>query len=495
MAMEIIINLKVKWSGSDVIVTPVDPVIIFDPVVITEPVGDFIDFTQSYYDSFVNGSATLNLEAGHKYRVNTLKKMDMDGEIRINRMGLGVNPLLVIGKENYRPYIDQGEDDALFNLINGTFISDAVDICLAPQLSNVNERHSPAFFTSSQNPKAKWTAIVKDCNTQAFGRNGGLGIGTVYGGESENHVAFINVQHGGQNLMQVKNPYPESVLYITLQDVSTDYANPDEWQKRAHLTTAILNPNDNVLSLTGSLPISCIYGHFFNTDIGANRSTIANIGRFTFIIDTVGAVINDYKVILRPAPKKGDTVTFKGGRAFFFGKEPHAGDTFSVGTKSFSIVRKLKTEWDEWTNEWNQGKNPKLRFSPQCWLENSFDQPDGDYTLTDYNSTFDLYDIDQPVYLVFKSDYDFGTKVDSKFGEANIINSRPDHIAYNHDSISLWAKNVSLQGYYRQSTNGFGKTLGYNMVNCTGFNGEFKAPVQIKTDNTMPERIKNLLFK
>ena len=493
MATKISISLNLKFNGEAITIPPLSPLPVdIDPVVITEPVGDFIDFTNTYYNSFKNGSGVLNLEAGKKYRVNTLKKVDMDGDIRINAIGSGARPLLVIGKENYIPYVDQGEDDALFNLINGTFLSDGVDICLAPQ-NPYNTRYSPAFFTSKQDAKSKWTAIVKDCNTQAFGRNGGLGMGTIYGGEFQNHVAFINVNHGGANLMQVKNPYADSVLYATLQNVSTDYANPDDWQRRANLTTGILNSGDNTLSLTGNTPISCIYGHFFNTDIGANRSTIANIGRFTFILDTIGSVINDYKVQLRPAPKQGDTVTFKDGRAFFFGKEPQAGDSFIVDGKSFSIVRKLKTEWNEWTNEWGKGPYPKLRFSPQCWLENSFDQADGDYILSEYVSTFNLYDIDQPTYLIYKADFDFSTFPDSKFGASNIIDARPEHIAYNHDSISLWADNVHLEGYYRQTRNGAGYSLGYNMINCSGFNNEFNPPVEVTTNKPMPERITNNL--
>ena len=467
----------------DLIVTPV----------ISEPTQEgFIDFTDTYYDTLKKGAGTLELEKGKRYRVNTIQTITLKGDINIKSIGSGKRPLLVIGKENYIPYVDKGEDDTLFHLNNGTFVSEGVDICLPPQKS-YNTRYSPAFFSAKQDPKCKWTAIVKDCNTQAFGRNGGLGMGTIFGGEDENHVAFINVQHGGPYLMQVKNPYPDSVLYATLQNVSTDYLNPDDWQRRANLTTGILNSNDNTLSLTGDTPISCIYGHFFNTDVGANRSTIANIGRFTFILDTIGSVINDYKVQLRPVPKQGDTVTFKDGRAFFFGKEPQAGDSFIVDGKSFSIVRKLKTEWNEWTNEWGKGPYPKLRFSPQCWLENSFDQADGDYILSEYVSTFNLYDIDQPTYLIYKADFDFSTFPDSKFGASNIIDARPEHIAYNHDSISLWADNVHLEGYYRQTRNGAGYSLGYNMINCSGFADEFNPPVEITTTKPMPERISSLL--
>jgi hypothetical protein len=59
--------------------------------------------------------------------------------------------------------------------------------------------------------------------------------------------------------------------------------------------------------------------------------------------------------------------------------------------------------------------------------------------------------------------------------------------------ISLWAENVQHKGYYRQSSNGKGKTLGYNMINCEGFYDEFNPPVDVTTEKPMPERIAELL--
>jgi hypothetical protein len=105
------------------------------------------------------------------------------------------------------------------------------------------------------------------------------------------------------------------------------------------------------------------------------------------------------------------------------------------------------------------------------------------------------------VYLVYKDDFNFRTRPTTLFGAYEVLNARAGaHMAYNHRSISLWAKDVDLNSgmeegnndpYYRESTLGEGISLGYNIVNCKGFDDEFSDKV-ITTDKPMPERILSL---
>lgn len=234
-------------------------------------------------------------------------------------------------------------------------------------------------------------------------------------------------------------------MYITTDRISVDYKDEDRWQDMAQLTTGLIQSSDNQLKLTGDKKISCIYNHFFNVDIGSNRSTILNIGRFTFIIDTIQAVIDDYNVALRPAPKAGDSVIVRKGRAFFVGREAQAGDIFRINGKDFFINKKHKSENDEWTNDFGKGNNEDIVFTPICFTDEEL-PTDRTYEIQKYISSFDLYDQDQPIYLIYKADMFAITTMDSIFGDWEILKSRKEHICYNHDTISLWAKDTKIEG-------------------------------------------------
>jgi hypothetical protein len=130
--------------------------------------------------------------------------------------------------------------------------------------------------------------------------------------------------------------------------------------------------------------------------------------------------------------------------------------------------------------------------NPACFVSEKIDLEDGSYPIEAYYSSFDLSG-EQEMYLIYKDDLNFRTTPSTKFGDVQILQAREGgHIAYNHRSISLWAENVHLQGYYRESTQGEGKSLGYNIVNSSGFDDEFSKK-EITTDKPMPERITALL--
>ena len=97
-------------------------------------------------------------------------------------------------------------------------------------------------------------------------------------------------------------------------------------------------------------------------------------------------------------------------------------------------------------------------------------------------------------YIAYKGNSQIDLKPNTKFGDSQVLHSAGfGHLSYNHSMISLWAENVQHNGFYRQSGNGKGKTLGYNMKNCKGFENEFNPPVEVTTNVPMPNRIKDLM--
>lgn len=505
MAPQILINLKIKWAGDKIISIPVTP--LPDPVIVVTPPtpdpvvtdGTIIDITTLWYDTFKTGSGTLILESGKTYSISTVKRIKITGKVRIKTTGTQPAYLLV-GKEMYILYIDEGQDTVLFDLNDGAdVLIDNIHPSLRPQNRNVQQMYSVNWFSSVQNADVKWVALVKNC---VVGEYGGFGIGLVYGGTKENYIGLINYKHSGPMLGELKNPYKDSVLHVVLDNVTTNYTDPFQWSKRAHKTTGIIYPNTNILSLTGSIETSCLYNHFFNVDTGSNRSTIAHIGRFTCMVDSIGAVIDQRHIQLRPVPKAGDKVVVKGGRFFFPKKEPHPNDIFSINNITYTIKEKLKTENDEWTNSFGSGNSPLTVKAPQCFVNEVVNIVDGEYVLDHYESSFNQFNISQEIYLIYKDDLNFRTTPTTKFGDYNILEARGGaHIMYNHRHISIWAKDVDLNSgmengnadpYYRESTLGEGISLGYNIVNCKGFDDEFSDKL-ITTDKPMPSQIKDLV--
>jgi hypothetical protein len=508
LVMQILINLKIKWSGSDVIVTPIEPEplpIPIDPV--TPPQSSVIDITSLWYDTFKSGSGELILESGKTYSISTVKRQRITGRVRIKTTG-AQPAYLWVGKAMYLIYVDSGEDSVLFELANGAdVLIDNVWPSLREQDRDVQQMYSVNWFTSVQDPNATWTASVRNCDTTFLGRNGGFGMGVLYGSTGHNYIEFKNYKHAGPMIMELKNPYPNAVMYLVMDNVTTDYVNSSEWSKRAHLTTGKISKSNNVLNLTGDVEVSCLYNHFFLVDKGSNRSFLAHVGRFTFMVDNVDAMIDLKNIQLRPAPKAGEKVLIKRDgqgvvRLFFNGREAHVGDTLKIQGSNFSIREKLKTENDEWTNNFGGGNSPLTIKAPQMFINELTNLPNGEYIIEEYNSSFNLFDVDQPVYLIYKDDLNFRTTMSTKFGDWQVLESRGGwHMAYNHRNISMWVKDVDLNSgipngdtdpYYRESTNGSGISLGYNIVNCKGFDDEFSDKL-ITTDKPIPNRIKNLV--
>lgn len=505
--MQILINLKLKWSGGELVTTP--PVVT-EPPIVTEPIvppsSDVIDITNLWYSTFSKGYGELILESGKTYSLNTVKRININGVLRIKTTG-AEPAYLWIGKTMYILYVDSGEDTVLFNLMDGADVHiNNVWASLREQERNVQQMYSVNWFSSVQDANAKWRALVSNCDTTYLGKNGGLGTGMLYGGVNENYIGLVNYKHSGPMITELKNPWENGVLYLVMDNVKTDYTDPYEWSKRAHLTTGTID-NNNILSLTGDIETTCLYNHFFINDKGANRSFLAHIDRFTFMIDTIDAEIDRKHLRLRPSPKVGEKVLLKRDgngvpRFFFMGREAHVLDTFKILGQKFTIKEKLKTENDEWTNSFGSGTSPLTIKAPANFVNETTTLANGEYVIEEYTSSFVIKNIDSPIYLIYKDDLNFRTTANTKFGDWQILEARGGaHMAYNHRQISIWAKDVDLNSgitddtkdpYYRESSVGLGKSLGYNLVNCIGFDDEFSEKT-VTTDKPMPQRIKELL--
>jgi hypothetical protein len=154
------------------------------------------------------------------------------------------------------------------------------------------------------------------------------------------------------------------------------------------------------------------------------------------------------------------------------------------------ITEKWIDEHPIWSNNFNP-KGSEIAYHP--YLISNANFKDGQ--IVDWKSSFDQEDIEQDAYIVAKGNNFFRSYPYTEFGNWEIISGQVvGHNMYNHKEITLWAKDVKQSGYYRQ-TSKYGKSLGYNMVNCEGFKDEFNpAPIPVTSDDVpMPKRITDLL--
>lgn len=444
-----------------------------------------MNFTKQFYD-FLRGNEThLKLESGKIYIIEIIQSIEVKSKKIVYS-----NPeraTLLVGIKKYDSSTNT-QDGHLITLANGAeVLFENIDFSQPEQLYNT-QPWAPSLFRSVQDPSARWTAIIKNSSN---GENGGFGVGFIYGGIYENSIALINIDFKGSGLMDAKNPYKEGVLRVVLDNVNADFTNPEKYGDNKILTKGIFKNGQFICS--GDSNFKFLDNHYFRTDIQSNSSFLIHCGRFTHQIDRLTSLEDWSTCNLRGEIKSGDRVIFNKGRSFFINKEPQAGDTFRVNSQDFHIVEKNRTYVTDWTT-WGDNKDQHLAYQVACFTDGKTPQ-DGEYLIESYNSTFNLWNDEIEVYLVFKDNYDFRSYETTKFGDPEILSgSTLGHLCYNHDVITLWAKDSSLMGYYRQ-TQDKGRCLGYNMVNCQGFSPEFNPPVTVTHNPNlpMPKRIIDLM--
>ncbi|MEN2281269.1 hypothetical protein AAGF08_03960 [Algoriphagus sp. SE2] len=97
-------------------------------------------------------------------------------------------------------------------------------------------------------------------------------------------------------------------------------------------------------------------------------------------------------------------------------------------------------------------------------------------------------------YIIFKYNKNWQTNMDVDHGLDYMLASNPFGVlSYNHKEISLWAKDTVHQGFYRQSKSGNGNSKGYTLINCRGFEDQFKPDVPVNGSGEMPKKANDFI--
>ena len=154
------------------------------------------------------------------------------------------------------------------------------------------------------------------------------------------------------------------------------------------------------------------------------------------------------------------------------------------------VVEKTRT----YVTEWMQGEED-VKYAMCLKLDKALPVSTG-------YLDFEVYSIGESLntgeevdaYLIYKANYEFRTYVTTKFGDREVLSSDPlGHLSYNHKEITLWAKDFQHNGFYRQSLSHVGKSYGYTLINCSGFEGQFKPDEPVKNSGEMPDPAKHLI--
>ena len=447
------------------------------------------NITQKWIDTLLTDKdAELTLSEG-LYRVDHISTIPIQNrKVRINAPTNRAS--IIFGKPNYNKWADPiSQNGVLFGLRHGAdFLSTNINFCQDRQIRAI-EPWMPAIFSSEINPNIQWKAAVRNCDTTAQGRHGGFGLGTLYGSIKGNYIAAQNMVHAGNGFIEGKaniGNTENGILYLIMDNVLTDGENEEEFGSFRFKVKGVVK--DNVFTITSDHDTSILFNHFFNTDHNDNYSHILHIGRYTYMIDDVMAVMDAKRIRLRPLANGEITIRINEGKIYTPGYESHAADRF------FGLImeEKWRDEHPTWSNNFNPSKSD-IAYHP--FLKAKHSMPDG-YHRVEWFSSWDQEGIEQDAWLISKGNDAFRTYPETQFGKSHEILSGMvvGHNMYNHAQISIWARNVIQKGFYRQ-TNGAGRSLGVNMVDCSGFKDQFNPSLPVRSDRSfvMPDPIRSML--
>jgi len=468
------VNYEIESGVQLVTPEPIEPSTP-TPASITKPEPVISVGIQNITDEFNNmvadGAEAFNYQ-GSTYEVKAIKRQNLNRPFTLK----GNDTTIIFGKENYDKWNDPAQDSSLFHLMDGAkFYSEGINYCQPKQIINV-EPWMPTLFSSVQNPDAQWSAIVKDCDTTKMGRNGGFGLGTLYGSNKGNLVGAINYKHLGNGFIEGKASIGDNVggiLKVYLNDVMTDGSNEEEFGSNRLLVKGFVK--NNVFTITSEHKTNFLFNHFFNSDKGDNYAHILHIGRFTFMIDDIESIIDDKRIKLRPNADGVTRIRLIDGKIYTPQRESHAGDLIG----HIAMNEKWRDEHPVWSNNFNP-KGSEIAYHPYLIPLSTAGLSDNMSVM--WISSWDQEGVEQDAYLISKGNDFFRTYPHTEFGKSwEVLRGMVmGHNMYNHQQITLYAENVVQKGYYRQ-TSRTGKSLGYFMTNCQGFKDEFNYSGEIKS--------------
>jgi hypothetical protein len=476
-----------------VVLTPQPVVVTPTPTPVIEVGMEVVDISENFV-----GRNEIKLESGKHYKAGLIRSQMLHGRnVKIYSDNPENRPILEFGVKDYTPLKHGKQDGQLFMMHdNSSLVIENVDVCQDQQATTV-ETFNPRLFISAQWPSARWTAVVRNCDTTRLGKNGGFGVGLVYGGTQENHFGLINFKHFGTGLMDAKNPYKDGVLYVTLRDVDC-YAREDAKLNQTDFQH-IGSLKDNVLTFDGSV-YSLTSG--YNWTWMDNDSYIVLYDRYTFFLDGYASdtVVSDNQFRVRPQAKGKCTVGVLSANEIYSDViEMHAGNKFNYQGQTYIIVSKDRISYPLFDDRTTEAKKEPLKSRALVYTLNRILPVTNQLIEIDYLSP-QIEFTDKPITLLYKGNGGFKTNdYLTIYRQDDMLNSRGiGHLSYNHSDISMDAKNVKHLGFYRGSERGNGKSLIWNLDNCEGFEDSgvwFKTAIPVTRDQNLPlhSRIASLL--
>lgn len=487
MTTKILFGLNLKWNTQ---VNDSSPLPDITPEPLPVPDSGMKDITADWYAK-INNPEVDYIEVDGLCKVDTIIHKLIENRV-LHIKGKN-NASILFGIPYFDLYGTVKQSGFLFLLgNNAVVIIEDVNICLAPQTIGINS-YLPTIFASVPNHEFQWKAMVKNCDTTALGRNGGMGLGLLYGSRVGNEIAAVNFKHIGNGFIEAKaniGGSTDGILKIYLDNVFTDGTVTEVMNTYKVKVAGIFV--DGLFTITSENTTKQIYNHFFNSDNGDNFAHILHVGRFTFMLDD-NCDINTRQFRLRKNAKGAIRIVARKiwnqnllkyqTKIYTVGYESHAGDEFTLNGQTYFCLEKGRDENDIWTNNFKVSES-KISYHPYLLVDAVIES--GEYDVL-WASSFDLYNLDLPTWMLHK---------DSRFGFRSYLNTPFEyweimqgdgisHNMYNHRNITLWARNVVQKGFYRQTDKG-GKCLGYTMINCEGFADEFNPPVPVSSVNQLP---------
>lgn len=441
-------------------------------------------------------SKTLELEDGKTYVIPEYQAISLSQDFFLIAKK-GAN--LKIGIEDYFQWSEKKirrQDEALFNLGGNSLTVGIKNVNFIPPHRRLSG--AQLFFTSlfksspKKDQRLRIIVLNMDSTLEVNGKDArynqiGFGYGFLYSSDPGNYVIGKNIRHRGPGFMDFKANYGGG-LFAVFENVNTDFEDEEKFASPRFMVKGKLE--DNVFKITSQNTIFQIYSYDFGR---GNVAHILHLGRYTFMIDGKKSVIGATEFRVRPFASGKTLLKVKDNISVYAKKvELHAGDELIYQGISYTVIEKNRT----YVTEWDQG-DEDTKYAMCLKLDKPIPVSSG-------MVEFDVISIGESLnngketeaYLIYKANYDFRSYVNTKFGNREILSSTPvGHLSYNHKEITFWAKNFKHKGFYRQSQSDVGHSNGYTLIDCEGFEGQFKPDVAIKNSGEMPEEAKGLLLE
>lgn len=439
---------------------------------------------------------TLELQSGKTYVIPEFNKIDINSGLFIFSIG-GAN--LKMGLEDYFPWASRKakkQDGFLFDFGGNSAEIGFKKVNFLPPHRRVKAAQIfySSLFKSFPKKDQEFRIAVLDMDTTLEVDSSdsrlnqvGFGFGFLYSSENGNYVIGKNIKHRGPGFMDFKANYGGG-LFAIFENVTTNFLNEEEFASPRIKIRGFLK--DNIFTITSGHTIYQIYTYDFGE---GNVSHILHFGRYTFIIDGKPAVLNACQFKVRPFANGKTSLLVRDSQSVYAKSfELHAGDKLTLNGEVFTIIEKTRT----YVTEWMEGDS-NVKYSMCLKLDKKLPVSSGfhDFQVESVGESINNgQEVD--AYLIYKSNYEFRTYLNTKFGDSEVLSSDPvGHLSYNHKEITLWAKSFKHNGFYRQSLSGSGNSKGYTLIDCEGFGGQFSPDVEVKNSGEMPEEGKRLLEK